>query len=216
MKKLILLFFLYYNYVNAQQFYWIATPTVISQNAGPVQAITSVTFGYWTTVRSHSVTIDTTNKKANLISCYFYDGISPAFSYIKDTVNLGGLTVGNYTLNYTVFVSWGNSHPTCVPFDTTANSYPFYSLSTNIQKQSTSRQFEISPNPISDILKINLYNNGTVLKKVIITNILGNKVLEINDPTLNSNIDTSSLPKGLYLLTLYTDKTSFTEKIIKQ
>lgn len=74
----------------------------------------------------------------------------------------------------------------------------------------------ISPNPTNDHFKINFADGQIILKKVEIINILGDKVLEINEPTSNSDIDISSIIKGVYLVRVYTDKNSFTKKIIKE
>ena len=213
MKKVIALIFLFLLFITtkAQVFYWVATPIVLSQNAADVKAIVSVTLANWTTIRSHSVSVDNINKKVNLVSCYLYNYINTATSFLTDTVDIGPLNTGNYNLNYTVFIS--NSYPNCTPIDTTINSYPFYSFPTNIKKFSDNRQFEISPNPAKEYFKIITADNSAVTKVEII-NILSDKVLEINEPTSNNDIDISSLAKGFYLVNIYTDKYSFIKKII--
>ena len=149
-----------------------------------------------------------------MVSCYTGPGIFPVVTIIKDTINIGALPQGNYTLNYTVFIS--GSYSVCAPYDTIISTHTFYAGPNSLKELNNENEFQISPNPVKDYFKIKSVDNKTVFKKAEILNILGDKVLEINDPSFNTNIDLSSLPNGLYLLSLYTEKNSLIKKIIKE
>ena len=215
MKKIILLTLLCFLFSNhkAQSFYTVYTPTILSQNASDVKVITKVHFINSATLINHSVSVDNVNKKVNLISCYNYQPLLPMSPTLVSTVTIGALATGNYDLNYTVFIS--SSFTTCTPYDTTASTYTFYAGPTSIQELSNDNKFKVSPNPVKDYFKIATADNSSLIKVEII-NILGDKVLEINEPTSNDYIDISSLAKGFYLVNIYTDKSSFIKKIIKE
>ena len=74
--------------------------------------------------------------------------------------------------------------------------------------------FEMFPNPASDLLVIRLTEmNGT--KRVIIRNSIGQSVLETSVSNQNEQIDISSLESGLYLVSLIsTDQEVLTKKLI--
>lgn len=71
--------------------------------------------------------------------------------------------------------------------------------------------YSIYPNPVKDIMNINLTNNNT-LKNVTISNIFGQRILSSN----LKNINMSELSAGIYILKIETEKGIVSEKIIKQ
>jgi hypothetical protein len=214
MKKIIFLLFTI-TFVNCLtgQTYIVSTPTINSQISWNTKIITKVTFSGFALGLGHSFTIDHTNKIINLTSCYSDASVLPVVTPIKDTINIGMLMQGVYNLNYTVFVSSNSS--SCIPHDTTIQTYTFYAGPNNIQELSNDNKFLVSPNPVKDSFKI-ITSDNDILKRVEIINILGDKVLEINEPTSNNYIDISFLEKGFYLVNIYTDKSSFIKKIIKE
>ncbi|MEH1007696.1 MULTISPECIES: T9SS type A sorting domain-containing protein [Winogradskyella] len=68
----------------------------------------------------------------------------------------------------------------------------------------------VGPNPIKDQLQIKL-NNADVLNDVSVYNISGKLILK----STSTNIATSHLVSGMYLVRITTDKGSFTRKLIK-
>ncbi|HAD33630.1 MAG TPA: hypothetical protein DCF44_03905 [Chitinophagaceae bacterium] len=195
------------------QLYSVSTPTIIGTNNWNTKIITKYNCSSNAVKIGHSYTIDYDHNIISLISCYTGPGILPVITTIKDTINIGLLPQGNYSLNYTVFIS--SSYSTCAPYDTITNNYSFYVGPNSIREHTYDNKYILSPNPVNNQFKILTTDNSTITK-IEVCNILGDKVFEINEPLLNSNIDISFLPKGLYLLSLYTDKNKFTKKIIKE
>ncbi len=79
--------------------------------------------------------------------------------------------------------------------------------------------FEISPNPVSDVLNIKLFMEETQNTNLTLTDITGNKVGTISSNDINSsskNIQYSvkQLPAGLYFIHLANGNYSITKKII--
>ena len=217
MKKalsLIILCFLFY-INNAQTFYTVYTPTILAQNALDVKIITKVAFSNQGLPINHSISVDNVNKKVNLVSCYYYNPILPSAPVYINTLTVGALSEGNYDLNYSVFITYISTTVCASPNDTTTNSYSFFAGPTSNQELIIDNKFLISPNPVKDNFKIITGENSSITKIEII-NLLGKKVLEINDPAFNNNIDVLSLTKGIYLVNIYTDKYLFSKKIIKQ
>lgn len=70
---------------------------------------------------------------------------------------------------------------------------------------------EISPNPAKDFIKIKFLNSNTNDFKFTVTDFLGKVILETKNQTM---IDTSELPKGVYLGTLTIGDQSNSKKII--
>ncbi|MEN8186812.1 MAG: M1 family aminopeptidase [Bacteroidota bacterium] len=74
-------------------------------------------------------------------------------------------------------------------------------------------KISIYPNPVSDILNIK-NNSNTVIEKIMIYNILGMNVLQIDKPT--SVINTQNIESGMYLMKVVTENGSFFKTILKQ
>ena len=68
------------------------------------------------------------------------------------------------------------------------------------------------PNPTHGILNINLKN--TIAADLEIHNIMGQKILERNLKSSNNKIALNNIAKGLYLVTIKTEKTATTKKLI--
>ncbi|MFA7132012.1 MAG: T9SS type A sorting domain-containing protein [Bacteroidales bacterium] len=69
----------------------------------------------------------------------------------------------------------------------------------------------IYPNPATNMININGSENTS---KIVISNILGEKTMEINSPSNSINIE--SLKPGVYFLTLYDGEKTSTKKLIKK
>lgn len=76
----------------------------------------------------------------------------------------------------------------------------------------TEEQLKIFPNPVSNILTIK--SEIIPIDKVIIYSILGKKIKEIRIDF--NNIHTEDLSKGLYLISIYTEKGTTVKKLIKK
>lgn len=82
-------------------------------------------------------------------------------------------------------------------------------LETN-EEQTT---FDIFPNPTHDMLNINI-SGFDETANLSISNVQGQTVLKKEITGTANQIDLSNIAKGLYIMHIYTDKLSFTKKII--
>ncbi len=73
--------------------------------------------------------------------------------------------------------------------------------------------FEISPNPVKNLLKIKSSSNNLKINKIEIITNLGVKIITLNISNVNKHIDLKKLNKGLYFLVIHPDNGS--PKIIK-
>ena len=74
----------------------------------------------------------------------------------------------------------------------------------------------IAPNPINDIMSIDLTNNNEVFLNFVIIDLLGKIVFEKNlRPFEKNQINIAHLNKGIYLVRVYNDKKSINVKLIK-
>jgi hypothetical protein len=75
----------------------------------------------------------------------------------------------------------------------------------------------VFPNPTPQNSLLNIETNGVTLKNIVLTNILGQTILnEKTFDTTKAQINTQSLSPAVYLLQITTDKGVFTQKIVVQ
>ncbi len=80
------------------------------------------------------------------------------------------------------------------------------------ENNNLSNLIDLHPNPVTDFLKIK--SKGLTLTKIEIYSILGGKVKEI-DPKSKS-IYLGDLPRGIYLIKIYSEKGYTVKKLIKK
>lgn len=75
--------------------------------------------------------------------------------------------------------------------------------------------FKIYPNPVNDFISISNINN-LLINKIIISDITGKSIIEINSDVMPNRINLSQLYEGIYFISFYQDKQLInTKKIIK-
>ncbi|MES2701320.1 MAG: T9SS type A sorting domain-containing protein [Bacteroidota bacterium] len=74
------------------------------------------------------------------------------------------------------------------------------------------REFTISPNPASGLFKIDLAS-PLKIKAVIVTNVLGQKIIETVPASLQCSIDLSGYPDGIYFVHLVSSDVTHTKKL---
>jgi len=88
-------------------------------------------------------------------------------------------------------------------------------LSVDEERQIDVLQVSAFPNPTTDVLHLNIQDHE--IKKVLVYNILGNLVLEVNSESSSiDQINLQQLSSGLYLVKMMTNSNSSTKKIFKQ
>lgn len=126
------------------------------------------------------------------------DSISTEESPIHNYAETGTFTV-------TLIASFCNNH------DTTQRTITVVPLTSVPKKPST---FGFYPNPAKTILNINCYNNTSY--SVLITNSLGQEVLNFPNCTGNTQLNIAKLPKGIYSISLVSNDIKHSEMLIKE
>ncbi|MBN2662206.1 MAG: choice-of-anchor J domain-containing protein [Bacteroidales bacterium] len=91
-------------------------------------------------------------------------------------------------------------------------------LDTIINISEFSNEIIIFPNPTSSLIKIQsvkLCDNQTVIKSIIITDISGHIVEQINEPITVQYLDLTHYLNGVYVIEIETENKKITKKIIK-
>ena len=70
----------------------------------------------------------------------------------------------------------------------------------------------IYPNPSTDIVKVEAY--GTGLRKAELTNAMGGKILETQCRGTSTILNVAELSSGVYFLTIHTDRSVHTERLV--
>ena len=130
---------------------------------------------------------------------------------------------GNNT-NFTAFLATNNPNLNCITVDD-ANNVPSLfqnnvdadvnfneDCSTLSASEVEISHVYIGPNPITNLLTIDLANTNTNLESAVLYDITGKIVLQTNKTTLV----TTHLQSGLYILEVTTDKKILTKKLIKK
>ncbi|MCB8994267.1 MAG: T9SS type A sorting domain-containing protein [Bacteroidales bacterium] len=90
-----------------------------------------------------------------------------------------------------------------------------FSNSNSVKSLQTSNRFTFSPNPVTDIMRINAAES---IETVVVSDILGKEVLRIpGNQNLNMVVNTESLSKGIYIVSVYDKKgLAGNSKLLKQ
>jgi photosystem II stability/assembly factor-like uncharacterized protein len=93
---------------------------------------------------------------------------------------------------------------------------PLSKIIATVEKDKSEFDIQISPNPVTDILNIQIFNNEFVNSSVEIFNLEGKivKALTVNDK--NVSLDISVLPMGMYVLQVKNERKNQIKKFIKQ
>ncbi len=138
-------------------------------------------------------------------------------------VSLGEATTDEMMLIYFSYLFYQNGDENIVIDDETSvahyNDCNYNSL-TGVEEVSAENQFNVYPNPASNVLNISckeLFQKNTFIS---ITDALGREVESLQIPSSatanNANINISHLPSGIYFLQLNSDKISVAKKFVVQ
>lgn len=89
------------------------------------------------------------------------------------------------------------------------NNLPLGCTTTGLEKNEKTKELVVFPNPVSDLLNIPLQN--VTFGKIIITDVLGKRVEELN---FSEKINISDLNNGIYFITVRDQNYNYTTKII--
>ena len=142
------------------------------------------------------------------------DSINTNFTELTYSYGWGGCMIPCIYRRYWKFrvyndcsVEYRGSYGQALPFNPFTGSLEYYS-----------KKFEISisPNPIKDKFKLHFEQGKLELKKLSITNTLGQTVFALNEPNTNQEIDISFLVAGVYYLQAESATERHTFKILKE
>lgn len=120
--------------------------------------------------------------------------------------------LGNNTTVLSVTDIYGNID-TCSSIVTVTDPSSRCGLSSTLIN-AKEQNIHISPNPVQDILSIN--SEESFLQQITLSNITGQVIFNQQySSQMTAHVDLSELPNAVYLLTVMTEKGSFTQKVIK-
>lgn len=145
------------------------------------------------------------------------EGANIAFADNNYTTNSEGIAVitGVYSGIYSYSVTKDNYHERTgqLTVENTDKSETI-SLTPVSVEGLLDKKLKIYPNPFTNQLTIDGIKN---VERIVISNIVGQKVHEVNNSNDSHKINTSQLKKGIHLVTLhYNDGSRITRKLIKQ
>jgi hypothetical protein len=192
----------------------IKAVTVIPSNPTSTNNIKIFTHVEFT---SNAISVSSTTTQAgnviNLNRCYSL-GFLTIMDQVKDTLHLGTLAPGVYTVNYNGAIT--NSNTTCSsPAQTFTSSLTFTVLSTPSgihEKVIDEVQVSAYPNPFQNEVWIDLKNNSESFG-VKVYDCLGNLVYEEKNHFSSERIDLSNLTDGTYSFEVIS-KNSVAKRII--
>lgn len=211
--KLAILFFIIsclgLNAQNAQNGISNLTINPTNPNAtSQVKAIANCMFGGMNCAfKGSTVTI---NNDTITVIAKHQVGLFMAICYTTDTIAIGQLPLGNYTLIF--HLKEFNYNATydidTLNFTVTAPT----GLPSNIK---TKDVFNVFPNPVKDKLSIE-FKEANLLYRLTITNLLGEIVYSTFSKNLKEEIDLEYLRSGIYVLTVENEKGKQAFKIVKE
>ncbi len=134
-------------------------------------------------------------------------GVANIENDYNNSASLSGapFPVGTTTVTWIVTDNEGNTN-TC-SFDVVVNST--VGFETLEQKG-----IKIYPNPVLDVLKLDVTNNQ--IQKLIISDLLGKQLIQKTSINKNATFDLSGFDEGIYLISIQTDNKVITSKIVKK
>ena len=140
------------------------------------------------------------------------NGTSSLFAFVK--VSEPGAVFGEPTYMYEVITA---DNAGIEPIDSLQIVFDEQHGSCNTMglndEDSFDTEFEISPNPVSDMVSVSTQLSGKY--QLIIQNIIGQEVLSIEFEN-NKNLDISSFDRGIYFIQLSNGQESYSRKLIKR
>lgn len=84
----------------------------------------------------------------------------------------------------------------------------------SIEPTLVDNNYKIYPNPFQDVIHIG-NNNFSDVQRIKLTDVFGKSIVEIKSPN-NTTINLGDLPKGVYILQVFTNNGQITKKLLKE
>ena len=207
-KKLIYITLICLTFNCHSQFLFVSNPTVLpvnpttSSNIKIATRVTTPSIGWKV---SSSYNIQTPTSTIELKSSYC-DGLMPGGIAINDTVTIGNLAAGVWTVNFRAY--YGSQFLTnCGITDSVLKTITFtISIANSIKENGTFDGFNVYPNPSSNIFSLELVTNQNKNLVLCVSDILGREVYkEIKQAIPGENsfkINLNANQNGIYFLTV--------------
>lgn len=145
----------------------------------------------------------------NITGCY-YDGVATQPVQYIDTINFGKLPLGNYSINFTAYMS--NSLDSCIHNDSNIVTQQFsVTLFNKINEIGSVNEFNIYPNYVTN--RIDLSSINVIIDELAIYNIYGQQIIKIKNRT--DYIDIVDLSEGIYFIVIKNKEKSLVNKFVK-
>jgi len=218
MKKLILFFVASFAshslQAQTQPLPYIGTPTIIPQSPTPndiVKIVTHVStpnLGIIVDALTH--TVSNTSKEINIRGCYWHGMLAAIQNYV-DTLVVGQLQPGTYTIKQKAFLSTTQQHCSNVDSNSVLITLVVSGI-TGIKKENSEGVSGIFPNPVKDVLMIadnRKYNLGAIYS-------MDGRLIRTIEIGKERTIATSDLQPGIYFIRLLAEDTLVAYKFIKE
>jgi hypothetical protein len=217
MKKLLSLFLILIclcacDVVHAQLPFMHAT-TVIPQNPTTsdfIKIVTHVSTPNQGILVDQLYTVTAVPSKIHLHGCY-WQGMATAIQHHIDTFHIGYLQAGTYTLTHSVYMSSTQQH--CSRIDSNFATGGFTVKSTvGLNELKKSGSLTLTPNPASESLTLSGVKTPASVRIFSLAGTREKELLLLS----GEKIDITTLPPGLYLLTVAEGKSFHHTKFIKE
>lgn len=213
----ILVFMLNFDLI-AQTFVSVQNPTVLpnqpstSSNIKIATRVTTPSIG-WKVSSNYNIlsSISTIELKGS-----YCDGLLPGGIPINDTLSIGNLAVGVWTVNFRAY--YGSQFLTnCGITDSVLKTVTFtISLTNSIKDDTTPTGFSIYPTLVINDLKIDVIDaNAKLPIEVVVINCIGEIIESYSLSNKTNLLNLAHLKSGIYFVKLKSDSSTSIKKIIK-
>lgn len=202
MKKLLLIFCALFAYqlshAQAQTLPYIATPTVIPQNPSPVDIVKIVTHVYTPNlgiiVDSPTFSVSQNPKEIKIRGCY-WQGMATAIQDYIDTLVIGQLQAGVYTINHKAYLSTTQQHCSAIDSTIVFTTFTVATL-TALKEFEKNEKVSVLPVPANEVLYL---KNASGYSRADVYSYNGS-LLQTMKPEDTFELDIRDLAPGLYFI----------------
>jgi pyruvate/oxaloacetate carboxyltransferase len=149
------------------------------------------------------------NNVIDVRGCYAILSGTSAGQFYEDTITIGMLPAGDYSINFTAYLAYDTL---CTKADSSLKTAAFTVHAPAFIPTINPQSVTIYPNPAQNILHLHL-TTGTTLQQAEIHDMQGRLLRSYHG---KEPINVADLPKGLYMLLVETDRGRITKRFTKE